>query len=301
MDAVNARPRPRARAASAAPRLVRSGASPFLNEPNSGKLAAMLRLLRRHRGESVGAHDEVASVYDDFASVWDRHITAPALEHYNRLVEQRVKPGAGILDAGAGTGERTVALLQHTQAGAVIGLDAWRGMLDVARSKIHDSRVRLTLGDLGQLPFRDNTFDVVSCTWAIEIMADPRGAVQELIRVIKADGFVVYVFCSLPEGTLGKVLEHVIAKASSKQSALSHFLAEDERPFHRCDYSSLRRFVGGLATVATVGKCCRVTDEFLPCLEVAPPPATPRRVRCATAASRDRAATPGGPRPLPAY
>jgi len=261
----------------------------------------MLRLLRRHRGESAGSYDEVASVYDDFVGVWDRHITAPALEHYNRLVEQRVKLGARILDAGAGTGERTLTLLQHTPADAVIALDASRGMLDVARSKIHDPRVRLALGDLGQLPFHDNTFDVVSCTWAIEIMADPRAAVQELIRVIKPDGFVVYVFCSLPEGTLGKVLKHVIAKASSKQNALSHFLAEDERPFHRCDYSSLRQFVGGLATVATLGKCCQVTDEFLPCLEVAPPPATPRRARYATAASRDGAATPGGPRPPPGF
>ncbi|MCB0032604.1 MAG: hypothetical protein KDE51_01180 [Anaerolineales bacterium] len=34
------------------------------------KIASYLKLLHRHRGETKGAYDEVASIYDDFAKVW---------------------------------------------------------------------------------------------------------------------------------------------------------------------------------------------------------------------------------------
>ncbi len=232
------------------------------------KLASYLKLLHRHRGEAAGAYDEVASVYDDFARVWDQHIAAPALKQVNQLIEQWVKPGAVVLDAGAGTGERTLAILQQSQPGKVIAFDASEGMLAVARSKIRDPRVQFMRGDVHHLPFADNTFDVVVSTWVIEIMADPRAVVQEFIRVIKPGGIVMYAFCSLPEGTLGNTFKYVMAKTSkvsSEESPLTHLLPKDEQPFHRCEYSSLKQFAGGLTTVATVGKCCTVTDEFVAC------------------------------------
>ncbi len=232
------------------------------------KLAAYLKALSRHRGEPAGAYDEVAAVYDDYAKVWDQHVAATALIHVNRLIEVRVKPGAIVLDAGSGTGERTLAILKHSQPYEVIALDASEAMSAVAKSKIHDPRVRFIQGDVRHLPFADNTFDVVVCTWVIEIMDDPRAVVQEFIRVIKPGGMVIYAFCSLPEGTLGNTLKYVMAKVSkdsSEESPLTHLLPKDEQPFHRCEYSSLKQFAGGLTTVATVGKCCTVTDEFVAC------------------------------------
>ena len=227
-------------------------------------LSSYLNLLHRHRGEAAGVYDEVATVYDGFTNVWDQHIAAPALTHFNRLIEQYVQPGAAVLDAGAGTGERTLALLHHSQPGSVTALDASQAMLAVAQSKIHDARVQFLQGDIRHLPFADNIFDVVICTWVIEILNDPRSVVQEFIRVIKPDGVVIYAFCSLPEGTAGDILKYVIAKAASKDNPLTHLLSEDERPFHRCDRSSLRQFAGGFTTVATVAKCCQVTKDFVP-------------------------------------
>ncbi len=235
-----------------------------MNTATKDKLSLYMKLLRRHRGEAAGAYDEVATVYDDFTKVWDQHIAAPALHHVNRLIEHYVQPGAAVLDAGAGTGERTLALLQHSQPGYVVALDASHAMLEVAQSKIQDTRVRFLQGDISHVPFADNTFDVVLCTWTVEIMDDPRAVVQEFIRVIKPDGIVIYAFCSLPEGNVGEVLNYVIVKAASKGSPLTHLLSEDERPFHRCDRSSLKQFAGGLTTVATVAKCCQVTNDFLP-------------------------------------
>jgi len=236
-----------------------------MEEHITNKLKGFVKLLQLHRGEAVTAYDEVAPVYDSFVKVWDEHIAAPAMAYYNQLITRYVKPGALILDAGAGTGERTLAILAHSQPRKVIALDASVAMLEVARSKISDTRVEFKQGDLSHLLFEDNTFDLVSCSWVIEIMDDPRATVQELLRVIKPEGIVLYAFCSLPEGKIGDILKHILDKVVSGTNPLTHLLGQDERPFHQCAHSSLKQFAGGLTTVATVAKCCSITQEALPC------------------------------------
>lgn len=227
-----------------------------MNELIRSKLASYLALLNLRRGEAREDYHKVAPIYDDFAMIWDGYIAAKALAYYNQIIEQRAKPGAFILDAGAGTGERTLALLQHGQPGKIIALDVSEAMLSVARSKIDDPRVCYIKGDLIKLPFENDTFDLVSCTWAIETVADPRTAVREFIRVIKSNGLVICAFCSLPEGFLADVLKYVIDKVFPRNSPLTHFLSEDEYTFCHCDQASLKHFTGGLTTVATMAKCC---------------------------------------------
>jgi ubiquinone/menaquinone biosynthesis C-methylase UbiE len=229
------------------------------------RLSASLKLLGHHRGEPLGAYDEVASVYDAFAKWWDQRIAAPALAHLYHLLQERIQPGASILDAGAGTGERTLAVLRYCQPKEVVALDASAAMLAIARSKIYDPRVRFVQGDSRQLPFTDQTFDVVVCTWVIETLDDPRAAVKEFIRVIKPDGLVLLTFCRLPNNRLGDVLTTILAKVTTPDSPLSHLLAEKDHPCHSCDHSSLVQFVGGFTTCAVLTKCSHVTSGHVPC------------------------------------
>ena len=231
----------------------------------SQSLQRFLALSRLHRGESVDAYDDVAGAYDVFAKIWDGYVAAPALHYFKELIRLRIKPGALVLDAGAGTGLRTQALLQNSEPARVVALDASRQMLSAAAGKIHDARVIFQEGDLTRLPFAPDTFDAVICTWAIETLEYPREAVREFVRVIRPGGVVLYAFCSLPAGRLGEVSAKILERVASNDGPLSHWLPQSEWPFHECAFSSLKQFSGGLTTVATVGKCCPISDQVLPC------------------------------------
>ncbi len=94
-----------------------------------------------------------------------------------------------VLDVACGTGivARTAADRLGGDA-RVVGLDLNEAMLDVAR------RVRPEIewrqGDAADLPFPDDSFDVVLCQMALMFFRDRLAAVREMARVVAADGVV---------------------------------------------------------------------------------------------------------------
>lgn len=95
--------------------------------------------------------------------------------------------GMRVLDVGCGTGSD---LKLYHQAGCdVYGVDLSPAMLQVARRKFGNS-ADLHLCDAAQMPFQDESFDLVLSTYTLhEIPHEHRSAVvHEMIRVAKLDG-----------------------------------------------------------------------------------------------------------------
>lgn len=106
-----------------------------------------------------------------------------------------IREGMSILDAGCGTGLETVRLARLVgSSGSVIGLDASRNLLAEASRRAQGSRLPIEYreGDVQQLPFPDDYFDVARAERLFLYLTDPRQALAELVRVTKSDG-VVYV------------------------------------------------------------------------------------------------------------
>jgi ubiquinone/menaquinone biosynthesis C-methylase UbiE len=109
--------------------------------------------------------------------------------------------GKDVLDAGCGTGRYALRL---AQAGArVCGLDGCEEMLAVARRKAAEAglEIDLRLGDVTHLPYPDACFDIAICALTLCHVADIRGAVAELARVLRPGGRLVvsdfHPFCLL--------------------------------------------------------------------------------------------------------
>ncbi len=106
----------------------------------------------------------------------------------------QLKLGQRVLDVGAGTG---VSTLELGRSGAfAVGLDLSQGMLRAGRQVRPD--VPLLAGDALRLPFRDETFDAVTISFALRNVVDVDGALAELARVVRPGGRLVVCEFSHP-------------------------------------------------------------------------------------------------------
>jgi SAM-dependent methyltransferase len=99
-----------------------------------------------------------------------------------------------ILEAGTGTGVDTDMLVRNSD-GQVFGIDISVG-IETAFERFRDNpRVALAQADIGRLPFRPNTFDVVSCDQVLHHTPTPPENFQKLVSLLTEHGrILLYVY-----------------------------------------------------------------------------------------------------------
>ena len=114
-----------------------------------------------------------------------------------------------ILDVAAGTGDWTIALAKELgDKGHVTGFDLSSEMLAVAREKVSEAGVSfwvtLTQGNAMELPYEDDTFDLVTIGFGLRNLPDAEKGMQELYRVLKPGGQLVVLETSQPDNPVIK-------------------------------------------------------------------------------------------------
>jgi SAM-dependent methyltransferase len=103
-----------------------------------------------------------------------------------------IKPGDNVLDLGSGAGNDCfVARSFVGDAGKVTGLDFTDEMVtkaEVNNLKMGYTNVEFVKGDIEEMPFADNTYDVVISNCVINLVPDKEKAFSEIIRVLKPGG-----------------------------------------------------------------------------------------------------------------
>jgi SAM-dependent methyltransferase len=113
-----------------------------------------------------------------------------------------IRPGQQVLDVACGTGVLTVAVAESVgPGGEVIGLDINEGMLDVARKR--SSQIDWRQGRAESLPFEDERFDAVVSQFGLMFFEDRRGAIQEMVRVLRPGGRLAVAVWDSLENTPG--------------------------------------------------------------------------------------------------
>jgi ubiquinone/menaquinone biosynthesis C-methylase UbiE len=98
--------------------------------------------------------------------------------------------GLIVADIGCGTGRHAFPLA--ATGATVVALDMSMGMLAQARAKVAAAAVHFVYHDLTQgLPFVSAVFDRVMCCLVLAHVADLHGAMAELARICRPDGYVV--------------------------------------------------------------------------------------------------------------
>jgi ubiquinone/menaquinone biosynthesis C-methylase UbiE len=99
-----------------------------------------------------------------------------------------------ILDVGTGTGRLPITLLrQPTFRGQIVAIDDSTRMLRDAVRKLesHRDRVWLIHRSAMSLPFADSSFDAVTALEMLEFTPNPQKVLQEMIRVLAPDGYLI--------------------------------------------------------------------------------------------------------------
>jgi ubiquinone/menaquinone biosynthesis C-methylase UbiE len=186
---------------------------------------------------SIGV-EQAESYEERFVPALFRQWVEPVLE------ASEVGPGDRLLDVACGTGivARTAAS-RVAPDGTVTGLDLNDAMLSVARRVAPDLTWRH--GDVAELPFGDDAFDVVTCQAAVFFFPDPTRALAEMARVTRPGGrVVVQSFSSLDAQPAYGPWVHMVAQHAGPDAVglLSTYWAhgDPEVMQGRCTEAGLR-------------------------------------------------------------
>ncbi len=154
-------------------------------------------------------------VNDLFAAIARRYDLINDLQSFglHRLWKRRVvrlaqaKPGDCALDLCCGTGDLALALAQN--GATATGLDFSRPMLDVADQrnlKAQVANLKFIQGDAQQVPFPDDTFDIVTMGYGLRNLTSWERGLDEMHRVAKPGARIIVLEFGKPTNTLWRAI-----------------------------------------------------------------------------------------------
>jgi demethylmenaquinone methyltransferase/2-methoxy-6-polyprenyl-1,4-benzoquinol methylase len=164
------------------------------------------------KGEKEEYYSLVKHVFRILAPFYDT-ATAPISRIRDKVVDfTNARNGSRILDVGTGTGKQAFAFAKRGYD--VTGVDLSEDMLRVANKKNKYENAGFLVADASNLPFKDNSFDASSVSFALHDMLLPvrEKALKEMVRVTRREGTMVIVDYALPENRVRRFLIYHFVK-----------------------------------------------------------------------------------------
>lgn len=221
----------------------------------------------------------VANVFDSVAAKYDVMNDLMSLG-IHRLWKRytidcaAVRAGHKVLDIAGGTGDLTAKFSRLVgERGSVTLADINLSMLKVGRDKLRDQgrvgNIDYVQADAENLPFPDNTFDVVTMAFGLRNVTEKQNALNSIYRVLKPGGRLLVLEFSKPASEhLSKVYDmysfHILPRMGqlvANDSESYRYLAEsirmhpdqetlkgmfEQAGFEQCDYTNL---TGGIVAL----------------------------------------------------
>ena len=120
-----------------------------------------------------------------------------------------------ILDVATGTADIAIALTKIKNC-EIIGMDLSSNMLDIGDKKIKElglqQSITLELGDVENLDYNDNYFDVVTVGYGVRNFENLKKSLDEIYRVLKKNGTLIILETSVPKNKIIKLFYNFFTK-----------------------------------------------------------------------------------------
>jgi ubiquinone/menaquinone biosynthesis methyltransferase len=171
-------------------------------------------------------------VNDLFAAIARRYDLLNDLQSFglHRLWKRRVvqlaavKTGDRALDLCCGTGDISFALARR--GAETTGLDFSPQMLEVAESRRRESKsqsqianLKFIQGDAQQIPFPDNSFDIVTVGYGLRNLPSWERGLDEMFRVAKPGARLIVLDFGKPPNALWRAIYFTHLKVPCRSSA----------------------------------------------------------------------------------
>lgn len=152
---------------------------------------------------------------------------------------------ARILEIAAGTGALTRAMVTHLDGVSIVATDLNPAMLDLAAARFAgNDRVVCQHADALELPFPDESFDVVACQFGAMFFPDKPKGYAEARRVLKPGGrFLFNVWDTVERNDFTAVMLDVLAELFPADPP--RFLARTPHGYHDVAMIELDVMAGG--------------------------------------------------------
>ena len=131
------------------------------------------------------------AVFDKDAATYDHSSKYPFLKEHSRVAEEGLKhPFLTMLDVGCGTGSLLSMIHEKKPDAKLFGADLSDEMIKVAKGKLGE-KADLRVADSEHLPFKEKSFDLISCTFSFHHYPNPKAVFTEIARVLNPGGKLI--------------------------------------------------------------------------------------------------------------
>lgn len=153
-----------------------------------------MKSAQEYKNLSIGEFTKAADKYEtDDAGIYNLCKN----DYPDILAEIRREPFQDLLDAGCGTAPMISLLLKEFPDAHYTGIDLTPRMIEVAKAK-GLANTALVCGDCENLPFSDESFDVIICSQSFHHYPNPQAFFHSVRRCLRPGGRLILRDMSAP-------------------------------------------------------------------------------------------------------
>lgn len=139
-----------------------------------------------HQTQEQAVVKHYATLAYQYDRKWDRYTRVSLGTLINHL---KLQGSEHLLDTACGTGRLTRMIREKYPNVKITGTDLSPDMITVAKERVpEDEATTWQIASTDELPFRDATFDIVTCANAFHLILGQEKAMREMVRVLKPGG-----------------------------------------------------------------------------------------------------------------